>query len=189
MTKLKILEYPEKLLIQKTKPVEFIDDEILKLIEDMAQTMFEAPGVGLAATQVGSNKRIIVYDNLAGLETQDSSKDSQNSSENSSENQQKRTEYKALINPEILSFSGSIVSEEGCLSVPELNSDVERSQKITVKGLNTEGKKVQFDVQDVQAIILQHEIDHLNGILFIDRISVLKRNMYKKRMKKRMKKG
>ncbi|MBF0411483.1 MAG: peptide deformylase [Desulfamplus sp.] len=203
MTILKIIEYPDPCLTLKAKPVEHIDDETLTLIKDMAETMFHAPGVGLAATQVRSNKRVIVYTPDAQSrcneenETETSIKDNDSSiieefenKDNSTKesNNKHRNNYRAIINPEIITASGSLISEnEACLSVPDYSADVKRFSKVTVKGLNVDGKKIQFDAEDIHAVILQHEIDHLNGVLYIDRISMLKRNMYKKRMQKRAK--
>jgi peptide deformylase len=142
---------------------------VIKLVNDMGETMFEAPGVGLAAPQVGQSRRIIVYNPQAG---------SSNANEDTKE-------FKALINPEIIASSGSIVSEnEACLSVPDYSCNVKRFETVTVRGLNLEGKKLEFDAQGLLAVIMQHEIDHLDGILYIDRISTLKRNMYKKKVRK-----
>lgn len=173
MAILKILEYPDPFLTRKAIEVENIDKKILSLIEDMAETMFDAPGVGLAAPQVGSNLRIIVYNPDAGMETQE-------------ESSKGKKHVTALINPEIIEASGSIVSEnEACLSVPDYSADVKRHEKVTVRALNTEGKKLEFSAEGIQAVIMQHEIDHLNGTLYIDRISRLKRNMYRKKVSKR----
>ena len=175
MAILKILTYPEKSLSQPSVKVgnddgAGIDAEIKKLVNDMGETMFNAPGVGLAAPQVGVNKRIIVYDYNAANKDDDNSKQ----------------EFTALINPEIINASGSIVSEkEGCLSVLDYSADVKRYEKVTVKALNIDGEKIEFDAEGVLAVIMQHEIDHLDGILFIDRISVLKRTMYKKKLAKK----
>jgi len=164
MAILKILTYPDKFLKNKTVPVETIDEETQTLIEDMADTMYEAPGVGLAATQVGSNKSIIVYDPTAD---------------------QEQRPYQVLINPEIVSTEGEVLSEnEGCLSVPEFRADVKRAAFALVKGQDREGNPVQIEAEGLLSVILQHEIDHLNGILFIDRISALKREMYKRKVKK-----
>ncbi|CCK79654.1 peptide deformylase [Desulfobacula toluolica] len=172
MAILKILTYPEKSLLQPSDKVDTIDDDIRKLTEDMGETMFEAPGVGLAAPQVGVNKRIIVYDSNAANPEDDGSK----------------KEFTALINPEIISASGSIISEkEACLSVLDYSSDVKRYETVTVKALNTEGKQLEFEAKGILAVIMQHEIDHLDGILFIDRISILKRTMYKKKLAKKLK--
>jgi len=165
----KILTYPEKSLLQPSVKVESIDEDIKNLTEDMGETMFDAPGVGLAAPQVGVNKRVIVYDSNAGNPDSDESV----------------KEFTALINPEIIDSSGSIVSEkEGCLSVVDYTSDVKRYENVTIKALDIEGNQLEFDAQGILAIIMQHEIDHLDGILFIDRISVLKRTIYKKKMAK-----
>jgi peptide deformylase len=138
----------------------------------MGDTMFDAPGVGLAAPQTGVNKRIIVYDSNAANPDKDES----------------IKEFTALINPEIIAAFGSIVSEnEACLSVSDYSADVKRYEKVTVRALNIEGKKLEFDADGILAIIMQHEIDHLDGILFIDRISVLKRTIYKKKLAKKLK--
>ncbi len=174
MAILNILTYPEKSLRIPSTPVDTIDDEIKELINNMGQTMFDAPGVGLAAPQVGINKRIIVYDTNA----------------DDPDFEGEKTEFTALINPQIIESSGSTVSaEEGCLSVVDLNADVKRHDTVTVTALDIDGNELKFEAQGILAIIMQHEIDHLEGILFIDRISVLKRAMYKKKIKKMMKKS
>ncbi|NOX33845.1 MAG: peptide deformylase [Deltaproteobacteria bacterium] len=168
----KILTYPEKSLLQPSLKVDHIDDEIKKLVKDMGETMFDAPGVGLAAPQIGVNKKIIVYDFNAPSQGDD----------------EKKQEFTALFNPEIIEASGSIVSEqEACLSVPDYSADVKRYERVKVRALNIDGKKLEFDADGILAIIMQHEIDHLDGVLFIDRISVLKRTMYKKKLKKKIK--
>jgi peptide deformylase len=166
MTKLEILTYPNKFLQQPTQPVENIDEDIQKLVADMVETMYEAPGVGLAAIQVGSDKQVLVYD-------------------------EKPTEsdrgYGVIINPKIVESEGQIISEnEGCLSVPDFRSDVKRAARIVVEGVDRDGKSLRFEADGFLAIVLQHEVDHLNGTLFIDRISALKRELYKRRMKKIM---
>jgi peptide deformylase len=166
MTKLEILTFPNKFLQQPTQPVENIDEDIQKLLADMAETMYDAPGVGLAAIQVGSDKQVLVYD-------------------------EKPTEsdrgYGVIINPKIVETEGQIISEnEGCLSVPDFRSDVKRAARIVVEGVDRDGKSLRFEADGFLAIVLQHEIDHLNGTLFIDRISALKRELYKRRMKKIM---
>lgn len=167
MAILDILTYPDAFLKTVTRPVDTIDDATQRLIENMAETMYQAPGVGLAATQVGSDLSILVYDPAADKEAR---------------------AYQVLINPEILSLEGEIISEnEGCLSVPEFRADVKRAEKALVEGLDKSGAPVRIEADGLLAIILQHEIDHLNGILFIDRISRLKREMYKRKVKKQMK--
>jgi len=166
MTKLEILTFPNKFLQQPTQPVENIDEDIQKLVADMAETMYDAPGVGLAAIQVGSDKQVLVYD------------------EKPTENDRG---YGVIINPKIVETEGQIISEnEGCLSVPDFRSDVKRAARIVVEGVDRDGKSLRFEADGFLAIVLQHEIDHLNGTLFIDRISALKRELYKRRMKKMM---
>lgn len=165
---LKILTFPDKFLRQPTKPVENIDGEIQKVIDGMAGIMYEAPGVGLAAIQVGYDKSIIVYD--------------------VSLKEEKRS-LQVLINPKIISSEGKIVSEnEGCLSVPDLRTDIKRSSSILVEGLDREGKPLKIEADELLALVLQHEIDHLNGTLIIDHISSLKRQLYKRRVQKALKK-
>lgn len=164
MTLLKILTYPDPFLKHTAAPVTVFDDALQALIEDMAETMYEAPGVGLAATQAGVDKRLIVFDPAADVE---------------------KREYSVLINPEIVSAEGLMVSEnEGCLSVPDYRSDVKRHEFVLAKGLDRFGNPVTIEADGLLSIILQHEIDHLNGILFIDHISALKRQLYKNRRKK-----
>jgi len=167
MAILEILTYPDEFLKQPAKPVDQLDDSIQQLIDDMAETMYQAPGVGLAATQIGSDKRIIVYDPVADKEEQ---------------------AFQVLINPMILSLEGNYLSEdEGCLSVPGLRANVKRAAHAVVEGLDRNGEPLHIEAQDFLAVLLQHEIDHLDGILFIDRISKLKREMYKRKVKKMLK--
>jgi len=169
-----IVKYPEKSLSQPSTPVDAIDDEVRTLIKDMGETMFHDEGVGLAAPQVGINKRVLVYDAHA------------TDPEKGNEDQ----EIIALINPEIIAKSEeTFISEnEGCLSVVDFRSDVKRHTRVTVRALNLEGKKLEFDADGLLAVIMQHEIDHLDGTLFIDRISALKRSMYRKKRLKQLKK-
>ncbi len=167
MTLLDILTYPDKFLRQKMDPVETVDAEVEKIITDMAETMYDAPGMGLAAIQVGINKRIIIYD-ISGPED--------------------NPELEVLINPVVLESEGTVVSEnEGCLSVPELRSDVKRAAWVKVEALDRDGNPVCIETDGIHATVLQHEIDHLDGILFIDKISALKREMYKRKVKKQLK--
>jgi peptide deformylase len=164
MSKLDILKFPNKFLMNPTKPVENIDGNLQQLIDDMAETMYAAPGVGLAAIQVGSDKRILVYDELPGEE---------------------KRKFQVFINPQLIEREGEIISEnEGCLSVPDFRSDVKRAARVLVEGLDREGNPLRLEANNFLAIVLQHEIDHLNGTLFIDRISALKRELYKRRIKK-----
>jgi len=166
MPMLTILTYPDNFLRQPAKPVENIDETIRKMIEDMSYTMYGAKGVGLAAIQVGFEKSLLVYD--------------------VSPDEEKRS-LQVLINPRIIESNGRIISEnEGCLSIPDLRADVKRAESVLVEGLDREGKPLRIDAEGHLAIILQHEIDHLNGILFIDHISALKRELYKRRIKKKL---
>ncbi len=161
-----ILTYPNKFLRQPTKPVTVISDAVQTLIDDMIETMYDEPGVGLAAIQVGADQSIIVYDATPA---------------------EGERQALALINPEIVASEGHQLSEnEGCLSVPELRADVRRAARVRVKGLDRTGQPLDFEADGFLAIVLQHEIDHLNGILFIDRISALKREMYKPKRKKQL---
>ena len=178
MAILDIIKYPEPSLMEKSLAVDNIDDRIKTLVSNMGETMISAPGVGLAAPQVAENIRVIVYNPKAGLEEDDDNGQSQSD----------LPDFKPIINPEITAASGRIVFEkEACLSVPDYSSDVKRYEHVTVKGLNLDGRALEFEAHGIQAVIMQHEIDHLDGILFIDRISVLKRNMYKKKIAKKIK--
>ena len=167
MALLEILSYPDKFLTKKAKQVVNIDGALQKTIDDIVETMYDAPGVGLASIQVGCDKSIIVYDPSYGEDPQ---------------------ALKVLLNPKIIEATGETVSEnEGCLSVPDFRSDVKRAATLFVEALDREGNPLQMEAKEYLAIILQHEMDHLNGILFIDRISALKRELYKRRIKKQIK--
>ena len=169
MAKLDIVKYPNQLLTNKSEPLSNIDDNTRKLIEDMIDTMYAFSGVGLAAIQVGIPKKIIIYDHLT---------------------QHNKRNFQVLINPQIIEHNGTQISEkEGCLSLPELRADIKRFKTISVKGLNIEGKPITIDAEGLLAIILQHEIEHLNGILLVDKISALKRNIYKRKSLKNLKRG
>ena len=167
MAILDVITYPDKILRTKTRRVEVVDDKVRQLIDNMAETMYAAPGIGLAATQVGSDLRLLIYD----ISPQDAERD-----------------LRVLINPEIVEKEGSQLSEnEGCLSVPDYRADVKRYDRVKVKALDRDGNPITIEDDGFHAIVLQHEIDHLDGILFIDRISALKREMYKRRVRKQMK--
>ena len=168
METLKILTYPDKFLSEPTKPVENIDEKIQNLIKDMASIMYQAPGIGLAAIQVGINKSLLIYDVLP--------KDEKRS-------------LQVLINPRIIESEGTTISEdEGCLSVPDFRANVKRAASVLVEAFDNKEKPLRIEAEGLLAVVLQHEIDHLNGILFIDRISSLKRGMYKRNVKKNLKK-
>jgi len=164
VSRLKILTYPEDFLSKPTQPVKNIDGKIQEIVDDMADTMYDAPGVGLAAIQVGCDKSILVYD----VSPPDENRSLQ-----------------ILMNPKIISSEGETISEnEGCLSVPDYRADVKRATSILVEGLDKEGNPLRIEAEGFLAIVLQHEIDHLNVTLFIDHLSALKRQLYKKRIKK-----
>ena len=162
-----IVTYPDKFLSKPTEAVKNIDGETQAVIDNMAATMYAAPGIGLAAIQVGIGQSILVYD----IEPRDEGR-----------------LLNVLINPKIITAEGEILSEnEGCLSVPDFRADVQRFASVLVEGFDREGKPLRMEAHDMLAIVLQHEIDHLNGTLFIDRISSLKRQLYKRRVKKQLK--
>lgn len=162
---LKIKIYPDPILKQVCEPVEKVTQEIRKLLDDLAETMYAAPGVGLAAPQIGILKRVLVID------TEWSQK------ENPKEN------LYQLVNPKIVFKEGEIEWEEGCLSIPGFLQKTTRSKKVKVEALNREGKLITVEGEDLLAVCLQHEIDHLNGKLIIDKASRLKRNLYLEKLK------
>ena len=158
-----ILTYPDPLLRRKALPVVSFGAVLQAFVDDMVETMYDAPGIGLAATQIGDPRQIIVVDTSKSKATKD---------------------FMVLINPKILSSEGRQIDEEGCLSVPELTSNVKRFKKIVVSYRNIQGEEVEIEAEDRFAVVLQHEIDHLHGILFLDHLSPLKRQLYKKKIKK-----
>ena len=167
MNKLDILTFPDKTLSRQTSQLDNIDGKVQEMIDGMANTMYDAPGVGLAAIQVGWEKSVLIYDISPREESR---------------------ELNVLVNPKIVTREGQIISEnEGCLSVPDFRADVKRSEFVTVEGHDREGNPLRLDAEGLLAIVLQHEIDHLNGTLFIEHISSLKRQMYKRRVKKQLK--
>lgn len=161
MSLLNILEFPDERLRKKAVKVQTVDDRIKNLVDDMLETMYESRGVGLAATQVNVHLRVIVID----------------------VSEQKDTPL-CLINPEIIEKDGVEESEEGCLSVPGFFEKVKRAEHIKVKALDKEGKTYEFEARDLLAVCVQHEIDHLDGKLFVDYISPLKRQRIKKKLEK-----
>jgi len=162
MAILTIVTFPDPILSRKAQKVGDVNGDTSKLMEDMLETMYAAPGVGLAAPQVGVDKRIIVVD--AGGE-------------------QKR-EPILLADPEIVSCEGKLVYEEGCLSLPEFREKITRNEKVCVRGINEKGKEAVYDAEGLLAVVFQHEIDHLDGVLLINRVSGLKRDIYKRKVKK-----
>ncbi len=159
-----IIQLPDKRLRLVSEPVARIDAEVKKLVADMFETMYAAPGVGLAAVQVGVPKRVVTIDATRGEE-------------------EKRPF--ALINPEILWFSDEkLVHEEGCLSIPDFIDEVERPAKIKARFLDLEGRTIEVEAEELFARVLQHEVDHINGVLFIDHLSKLKRDRVEKKLVK-----
>ena len=163
MAILEIRKYPEKVLKQKALPVTTFDQDLQVLIDNMIETMYAAPGVGLAAPQVGETKRLAVIDI--------SSRD-------------EKFPLLVIVNPVIVSSEDEVEFEEGCLSLPEYTAVVKRAEKVLVRALDRDGKPMEIEATDLLSIALQHEIDHLDGILLIDRISPIKREFFKKRYKK-----
>jgi len=161
MAKLTILEFPDPRLRIKAKPVETVDDQLRQLIDDMFETMYEAPGIGLAATQVDVHRRLLVADVS-----------------------QEKNEPWVLINPEIVAKDGVEVTEEGCLSVPGYYEEVERAEHVRVRYLDRDGKQCEDDFGGLLAVCVQHEMDHLDGKLFVDYLSEAKRQRIRKRLEK-----
>lgn len=161
MALLPILRYPDPRLHTKAKPVAVVDAGIRKLVADMAETMYEAPGIGLAATQVNEHRRVLVLD---------VSED--------------KSQLQAFINPEILSRDGECTGEEGCLSVPGIYETVTRSERVKVRALDLDGKPFELEADGLLAVCLQHEIDHLDGKVFVEYLSRLKLSRIKAKLSK-----
>lgn len=161
---LPILTFPDPLLKQKSDPVTIITNEVVQLARDMAETMYDAPGVGLAAPQVGVLKRLVVID-VAG--------------------KKEPPQLITAINPVIIHGEGETFEEEGCLSVIDFSANVKRYERVVVKALTLEGQERIWHADGLLAVAFQHEIDHLDGLLFVDRLSPLKRELFIKKTKKR----
>ena len=168
MALLEILKYPDPRLSKVARPVSNVTDATVQLINDMLETMYAAPGVGLAATQVGVLQRIVVLD---------------------VDHENPRTNVYKLVNPVITHSEGQLVWEEGCLSVVDFTAEVRRAEHVQVVALGEHGKERTIEAEGLLAVALQHEIDHLDGKLFIDRISRLKRDLYTRRRKKMLRSG
>ena len=164
MAKLEILEIPDPRLRTVAKPVEAFDGKLSQLIEDMTETMYSADGIGLAATQVNVHKRLLVLDIS-----------------------ESRDQPRVYINPEILESEGSETCEEGCLSVPGIYAEVSRAEKVRVKAQQADGEVFEEELDGMHAVCLQHEMDHLQGKLFVDYLSPLKRRMVTKKLEKQRK--
>jgi len=161
MAKREILHFPDPRLRNLARPVEEVDEEIRQLVDDMFETMYDAPGIGLAAIQINVAKRVIVVD---------VSED--------------KSEPLCFINPEILEKEGEETMDEGCLSVPEIYETVTRAEKIRVRALGRDGNTFEMDADGLLAVCIQHEIDHLDGKLFVDYLSNLKRQRIRKKLEK-----
>ena len=166
--KMKILKYGAPSLREVSKPIEVFDEELERLVKDMLETMYAAPGVGLAAPQVGVNIRLIVIDISGGKE-----KDGK----------------LVLCNPRIVASEGTQKGEEGCLSVPDFSEGVTRPMKVTVEARNTKGESICVEGEEILARAICHEIDHLNGVMFVDLLSPLKRSLIRGRIRKLTKAG
>lgn len=161
MARLNILVYPDARLRRKASPVSKVDETIRQLVDDMVETMYAAPGIGLAAVQVNELKRIIVIDTS-----------------------KEQNDLKVFVNPELIEQSGEVECEEGCLSVPDIYAYVKRAEKIKVRALNREGEKFELEADGLLAVCIQHEIDHLDGKVFVDYLSRLKQERIRKKLLK-----
>ena len=161
MATLNILTYPDPRLRQVAQPVTEFNDELAQLVADMAQTMYAAPGIGLAAVQVNVPKRVVVMDISA-----------------------ERNDLRVFINPEIFDLAGKTESEEGCLSVPGVFAIVERAQTVTIKACDAKGRSFEIAADETLSVCIQHEIDHLNGKVFVDYLSRIKQSRIRKKIKK-----
>jgi peptide deformylase len=161
MAKLTILRYPDPRLHKIARPVEDVNDSIRQLIDDMAETMYAAPGIGLAASQVDQHIQLILMDVSEA-----------------------RNELQVFINPRLTRAEGKAKSEEGCLSVPGIYDEVERAERITVAALNRDGKPFTLDAQGTLAVCIQHEMDHLQGKVFVEYLSSLKQSRIRTKLKK-----
>jgi peptide deformylase len=168
MTVREIRKFPDSVLRERTERIQKIDKSIEILIDDMIETMHDAPGVGLAANQVGVPLQVAVIDITSRDEREKG----------------KNRPIVVIINPEILSMEGSVVEEEGCLSIPEYAENVKRAEKVKVRAQDRTGKMFELEAEGLMAKALQHEIDHLNGLLFVDRLSPLKKSIFKRKYKK-----
>jgi peptide deformylase len=168
----RIFTYPDPLLARAAAPVANLTGDVAQLAEDMAETMYAAPGIGLAAPQVGVGDRVIVLDVPPDEEQGHAG-----------------TGLLKLVNPVIAERDGEIVWEEGCLSVPDLTAPVRRARRVLLRGWTVDEKEIELEAEDLVAVAIQHELDHLDGVLFLEHLSRLKREMYRKRQRKQGQKG
>ena len=165
MAILRIHEYPEEVLRHAAAPVANVDGRLQTLIDNMFETLYAAPGLGLAAPQVGESLQLFVYD--MGI-------------------REGEHERKIILNPVIAEQEGEVAEEEGCLSIPDYREVISRAARILLKGFDRDGREVQIEAKGLEARLFQHEIDHLNGILMVDRMSPLKRDLFQRKLKKRL---
>jgi peptide deformylase len=163
-----IVVYPDPALFEATRPVERVGDEVRELVQDMVDTMYAAPGIGLAANQISVSRRVCIVDLTAG-ERPDS--------------------LMVFINPEVKSVEGSQLGEEGCLSFPDITLDIQRAAKLTVEALDLEGQPFTYEAEGLMARVILHECEHLDGRTFLQNVSPLKRELVKKQIRKRIKAG
>lgn len=183
MAKLKIFTFPDTVLSQKAKPIERVERSYHKLADDMLETMYDAPGIGLAANQVGLLERIVVIDTDYDFEeVADGIDEMPEGAEVSGAGIITNKSPRIIINPEIVRREGKILFKEGCLSVPEYTADVERAEKIKLQYQDIDGLTKTLDAEGLLSVCIQHEMDHLDGKLFIDRLTPLKKQMVKKKL-------
>ena len=164
---MEIVTYPDPILKRKALVVENIDEEIQSLIDTMSTVMYKSSGIGLAANQIGVEKRVIIFD---------------------IDYKEKKKDLTVIINPEIILMENKIEFEEGCLSVPDFQGKINRKKYIQVQGIDRHGNPINIEAEDLTAICIQHEIDHINGTLILDHVSHLKRTLYKRKIEKLMQK-
>jgi peptide deformylase len=162
-----VLQFPDPRLKRVSEPVTKITDELREIVRDMCEVMYDEPGIGLAAPQIGESIRLFVIDTEWGDEGAERNPN-------------------VMINPEFTRKAGKITWEEGCLSVPDYMADVDRAAEVTIRAMDLDGKEILEEATGLRAVCMQHELDHLDGILFIDRISRLKRSLYVKKRKKQL---
>jgi len=184
VAKLKIYTFPDVVLTQKALPIARIEARHRKLAEDMLETMYATPGIGLAANQVGVLERMVVIDTDFDYEEYEEGAPVPKDAELIGSNLIFMKQPRVFFNPEIILREGKTVTQEGCLSVPEFQADVERAEKIKLKFHDLDGKTQELDAEGLLAICIQHELDHLDGKLFIDRLSPLKKEMARKKLLK-----
>jgi peptide deformylase len=163
MALLPIVKYPDPRLKQRALPVEAVNDEIRRLVDDMAETMYAAPGVGLAANQVGVLLRVFVIDISS---------------------EEEPSELRVFINPEIVDATGTLVWEEGCLSFPGVTEEIRRSERVRVRALDRDGKPFELEADGLLAVAIQHETDHLNGVVMLDKLSAVKKRLLGRKLAK-----